>query len=81
MSTFSDFLHSLDSRARLHYVNLYVYVVKILNISMKEMIFKVAGPFQVFQCLFFKIALNLDVPENQKFSDEQKLMFRKTFMN
>ena len=48
---------------------------------MKEMIFKVAGPFQVFQCLFFKIALNLDVPENQKFSDEQKLMFRKTFMN
>ena len=43
---------------------------------MKEMAFKVAAPFQEFQCLFFKIALHLDVPENQKCMDEQKLIFR-----
>ena len=48
---------------------------------MKEMTFKVASSSKVLQCLFFKIALHLDMPENQKFMDEQKLTFRKSFMN
>ena len=55
--------------------------LKILNISMKEMTFKVAVPSQMFQCLFFKITPNLDVPENHKFFDEEKLMFWRNFMN
>ena len=46
---------------------------------MNEMTFKVAAPSQVSQSLFFKIALHL-VPQNQKFLDDQKLMFRKNFM-
>ena len=45
------------------------------------MTFKIAAPSQVFQCLFFKSALSLDVHENQKFLDEQKLIFRKRFTN
>ena len=40
--------------------------LNFLIISMKEMTFKVAAPSHVFQCLFFKIALHLDKPENQK---------------
>ena len=55
--------------------------LKFLKISMKEMTFKIAAPSQVFQCLFFKSALSLDVHENQKFLDEQKLIFRKRFTN
>ena len=75
MSTFSDILHSLDFRAHL------IFALKcspcklvcvcmwlnFLKISMKEMTFKVAAPSQVFQCLFFKIALHLDNSENQNF--------------
>ena len=41
-------------------------MVKFLKIPMKEMTFKVASPSQVIQCLFFKIALHFDKPENQK---------------
>ena len=51
--------------------------LKFLKISMKEMAFTVKASSQVFQCLFFKIAVNLDMPKNEKFMDEQKLMFRK----
>ena len=32
----------------------------------------------MFQCLFSKLAPNMDVPENQKFLDEEKF-FRKNF--
>ena len=45
------------------------------------MMFKVAAPSQVFQYLFFKSALNFNLHENQKFVNEQKLMFRKSFMS
>ena len=50
---------------------------------MTEMKFKVVASSLAFQCLFFKIFLHLDedVPENQKFMGEQKLMFHKNFMN
>ena len=48
---------------------------------MREMTFKVGAPSNVFQCLFFKIAIHIDLPENQTFLDEQKLMLRKNFMS
>ena len=55
--------------------------LKFLKRSMKEMTFKVVASYQVFQYLVFKIALHFDVPENQKFMDEQKVMFLKNFIN
>ena len=55
--------------------------LNFLKIPMKEMTFKAAAPSQVFQCLFFKIALHLDKPEIKIFLDEQKLVFRKNFLN
>ena len=55
--------------------------LKFLKISMREMTFKVGAPSKVFQCLFFKIAIHIDLPENQTFLDEQKLMLRKNFMS
>ena len=58
-----------------------MYVIKIFKIIYEGMTFKVAPPSQVFQCLLSKIAIHLDVPGNQKFLDEQKLIFRKSFMN
>ena len=48
---------------------------------MREMTFKVGAPSKVFQCLFFKIAIHIYLPENQTFLDEQKLMLRKNFMS
>ena len=35
------------------------------------MTFKVVAPSKVFQCLFFKIVIHIDLPENQTFLDEQ----------